>query len=173
MLNYIENHLIPGETIVCKARLSKVLMMKRIAAAIVLLAVGAFISSQSNDATVLPICLLIAVAMVALKWVDIRKYELAVTNRKIASKNGLIKKTVQDCPLDKIDTVNVKNDFVGAICGYGTVVITAVNGTFNYPYIVNAQAFKNDIMNAINSIHEEEATLQAQKLAAALRGAMQ
>ena len=100
MLHYVENHLIPGESLVSKARLSKVLMVKRIAASIMLLTVGAIIASRANNAGILLVCLPIAAALVALKWLKIQQHELAVTNRKIVAKAGLISRTVQECPLD-------------------------------------------------------------------------
>lgn len=171
MLHYVENHLIPGEKLVSKARLSKVLMVKRIAASIVLLTVGAIIASRANNAGILLVCLPIAAALVALKWLKIQQHELAVTNRKIVAKAGLISRTVQECPLDKIDTVTIQNNLVGAMCGYGTVVVKAINGTFCYTHIVDAAGFKDAILNAIGSVREEEATMHAQRLAAVLGGA--
>ena len=167
MLHYIENNLLPGEVILSKARKSNLLMLRSILLAILALVIG----MAFNDSNAMVIAVLVAVLLVAMKWLDIRQYELAVTNRKVVAKAGLISKKVQECPLDKIDNVTIQNGILGAMFGYGTVEVKAVNGTFSFSYITKAADFKNAILSAINANQEEQAVLQAQKLAAALRGA--
>lgn len=166
MLNTIEKNLIPGETIVRKARKSMSLMAGRAVAAAALIAVGAWV----GDGGIVAVCLLAAALLLLFKWVEIRQYELVVTNRKIAAKKGIVRRSIQECPLERIDTVRVKNDLLGAMLGYGTVEVKAVNGEFRFSHIVRAEDFKNAILSAISDVREESATLQARKLAAALRG---
>lgn len=136
MLHYVENNLLPGEVILSKAHKSNLLMLRNILLAILVLVIGA----ACNDASAMAIAILIAILLVAVKWVDIRQYELAVTNRKVVAKAGLVSKKVQECPLDKIDNVTVQNGILGAMFGYGVVEVKAVNGTFRFSYIVRAAA---------------------------------
>lgn len=168
MLNYIENHLCAGETVVSKARRSRLLMVPHILAAAVLMMIGVSV----NDSSVMSLCALISAGLVVCKWInEIKRYELAVTNRKIAGKKGLIRKTVRECPLERIDTVTIRKGLLGAILGYGTVVVTAVNGTFEFDHIVRPDEFKNDVLNAISGSKEESALMQARMMAEALRAA--
>lgn len=149
MLHYIQNHLLTGETILCTARKSLILMVRPIAISVALLWAGALVRAKTGSPKILLMSLLVSLALLGIRWIDIRQHELAVTSHRVAGKTGIIRKSVQDCPLDKVDVVKVENGLLGAVFGYGTVVIQTVNGTFRFDHIVRPDQFRNEIMKAI------------------------
>jgi uncharacterized membrane protein YdbT with pleckstrin-like domain len=51
-------------------------------------------------------------------------FENAVTNQRVIIKRGIISRDVKELPLKRIETVELVQDIMGRIFGYGTVVVT-------------------------------------------------
>lgn len=47
--------------------------------------------------------------------------ETVVTNRRVVLKTGLIRSTIKEMALFKVDSVEIRQSFLGRICNYGTV----------------------------------------------------
>lgn len=73
--------------------------------------------------------LLLLVAVVGLffwiaAWVRMRTTELAVTNRRVIAKFGLIRRDTIEIQVGRIESVQVHQAVMGRILGYGTVVFS-------------------------------------------------
>ncbi len=50
--------------------------------------------------------------------------EIAVTNYRVISKKGIIRRHVSEYPIKKIETINISQTIVGRIFNYGHITIT-------------------------------------------------
>lgn len=96
-------------------------------------------------------------------------YELAVTNKRVIGKEGIISTYVLDAPLNKIQNVSVVQPFLGKIFNYGTVRIYTAAKEFSYPGIKNPDEFKGIIMVQIDKAEEEKIKQQASETANAMK----
>jgi len=55
--------------------------------------------------------------------------EFAITNKRVIIKTGLISRKTFEMNLSKIESVNVDQDILGRILGYGTIRIVGSGGT--------------------------------------------
>lgn len=151
-MKFVGKNLIEGETIIAEARISRVLLLPSIALAIAFLTV----SFCLNDAGLTMAALMIGSALVLSKWITICQVELAVTNRRIIGKTGLVRLTHLDCPLDKVDTVMVHNNLLGALFNYGNVTITTSSKRFCFNNISHVNRFKSSILKATEHYKNEK-----------------
>ncbi len=95
--------------------------------------------------------------------------KLAFTNKKAMGKIGLLKVETLDAPLSKITSVSFKQGLLGKIFGYGTVVISVYSDNLKFYGIKDATTFRKKILEQIEIFTEEQMTLQATKMANAMK----
>lgn len=94
---------------------------------------------------------------------------LAVTNKRVIGKVGVLKIDTIDYPVDKIDNVSYNAGFFGNLFKYATVQIGSVSGEKKQiGAIGNARDFKNSVTDAIEKHAEEARKAQAAEIAAAM-----
>ena len=77
--------------------------------------------------------------------------EFLVTNKRIISKSGIIRKNLTEIFLDKIESVKVDQGLVGRILGYGTIIISGTGGTKEeYKWVSQPMMFRKKILEAID-----------------------
>lgn len=69
----------------------------------------------------------------ALFWVAallaFRSAALLITDRRVRLSSGTIYRVSIDLPLSEIDRISVRQDVMGRLLGYGTLVVESTNGT--------------------------------------------
>ena len=147
MTKYVENHLGRDETVIKKAEISWIVIVPDV------------------------VLMLLLIGFITIWKPLIAKLttELAVTNKKVVGKVGLIRTKALDAPLNKINNVSVSSGLIGKIFGYGTVRINTSSGEYLFPYIKGAESFKTLILNRIDIFDEERITKQAQMMASAIK----
>lgn len=111
--------------------------------------------------------------MVGLVWFprDLINYfttKLEITNRRIKGKTGLIKTNELDSPLNKINSIQVKQGLCGKIFNYGTIIITTSSSVFEFDYVNKPNQFKTILNNQIEAYDENKMEMQAKKIANAM-----
>lgn len=111
--------------------------------------------------------------LIGLVWLprDLIKYFttiLEITNKRVRGKTGLVKTNELDSPLNKINSVQVKQGFFGKVFNYGTVAITTASSVFEFDYVTNPDEFKTLLNNQIEAYDENKMEIQAQKIAKAM-----
>lgn len=102
---------------------------------------------------------------------DIIKYFttiLEITNKRVRGKTGLVNTNELDSPLNKINSVQVKQGFFGKIFNYGTVAITTSSSVFEFDYVTKPNEFKSILNNQIEAYDELKMEMQAKKIANAM-----
>lgn len=111
MSSYIDQILIDGEQVIYQARLS-------LWSQIVLILVGIIL---------LPLFGL-GLALLFWAWLVCRTTELAITNKRIISKSGIIQRTTMELRLDKIESIKVDQGLMGRMLNFGAITISGTGG---------------------------------------------
>jgi uncharacterized membrane protein YdbT with pleckstrin-like domain len=74
---------------------------------------------------------------------------MAVTNRRVIYKKGLVRRQTNEMNMDKVESVQVKQSIVGRILDYGTVTILGTGEGFEtLRTIASPIALRNSITGA-------------------------
>lgn len=85
-------------------------------------------------------------------WVLYRTTELAVTNKRIIAKKGLIQRKTVEIFLDKVESVQVEQSVMGRICNYGSLTISGTGGDKSpIENISDPMLFRTNFMSAVDA----------------------
>ncbi len=155
MSKYVENNLNKNEKIVLKAKLNP------------LTVVMAWIKG------ILFFWLLFIPLFKAIKvTIEFCNIELAITNKRVIGKVGVVKTGSLDAPLNKVQSSSVNSGFGGKIFNYGTVNIDTAAGSFHFNGIKNVDMLKRTLMNQIEQYEQDRIKEQAMQMAEAIKGSV-
>ena len=96
---------------------------------------------------------------------------LAVTDRRVIGKTGVLKINALDIHIDKVDNVSVNANFWGNLFHYYVVEIKSTSGDgWKFTAISNAKQLKNLVNDAVEKHAEEARKAQAEEIAKAMGG---
>ena len=194
MSYYVETNLTKNETVVCKAFVNKTALVPMILIAAVCLAIIFILNAtvvatiyeaiKNSDSTTpdfvyAVFCVLFdifpAMGIIAqlIAIAGLLSQEVAITNKRLIGKKGLINLKTIDIPISQISNATLNTSFFGRIFGYSTIEISStgmkiVNGSsqaLKLKWILNARLFLNAINDAMEKSAEQERNLQAEALA--------
>lgn len=140
-MSYVERNLVPGETVIYETRLHWIVMLGHIIVGCLLLALGAFLlyyaffHKEIRAATFrlaeIGGAVLLGCGAVAILMGMVRRNatEMGVTNHRVVIKTGLASRKTIEMLLNKIETIEVRETFLGRMLGYGTIVVIGSGGT--------------------------------------------
>jgi uncharacterized membrane protein YdbT with pleckstrin-like domain len=164
LLSYAEKHLIAGETVQYETRLHWIVMLGHALIAAVLALVGAVAllapASAVNTGTasysgalrwVGIACLLVAGIFFAIGFVRRSATEMAVTNKRVIVKTGIMDRRTIELLLQRIESIAVEEPALGRILGYGTVIVRGTGGTPEvFPQIARPLEFREQVQRQIS-----------------------
>ena len=140
-MSYIDKNLGSGETVLYRTRLHWIVMISHFVAdfVVALAGIGLLIASfskmhakngDSGQLAAFGILLLIAaVVIVVVAYWKRSATEMAVTNKRVLVKVGLLSRRSTQIMLSKIESVHVDQSLAGRMFNFGTIVIRGVGGT--------------------------------------------
>jgi len=142
-LSYVEQHLIPGESIQYQTKLHWIVMAGHtvIAILLALLAIAiptvwasfaSKVKGHSIPGAVYFGALVCVVAAGALFFIGILRRnatEMAVTSKRVIVKTGIAELRTVEILLSRIESVAVDEPALGRLLGYGTVIVRGTGGT--------------------------------------------
>jgi len=154
-VSYAEKNLVPGESIVHRARYHWVIY--RTALLLLLLAVllggsAIYAARTSPDQGVDRIVAIASLAFLAMaviaglaRWISASAAEFVVTNRRVIRKAGLFAREIEQAPLDKIQDITVAQGVLGRLLNFGTVTLETASerGTLVFPVIDHPEGLRN------------------------------
>lgn len=195
-MGYIENNLRKDEKVVLEAKISLWALLPTAIWMIIAVVAGILIkvkladwvtpegstlteSSAEQISTATTVCMLIFLVIGILpfvfKLIDLLLTKLAITNRRIMGRTGVLSKSTLDIPIDKIDTVTAAGSFFGRIFHYEYISVRSVGGSSSSTEskkgryaVANANEFRNCANDAIEQHAEEARKAQAAEIAAAM-----
>ena len=154
-MSYVERELSNGEHIVVLGRVSWWTILPQTLLAIAVFVV-AVIAVGLLDGLVtlfwliaLPLAGLAWMVLVARQVFRILTTEIAITDRRVMSKTGLVNTDVKVTPLDKVNNVNVKQSFIGNMLDYGDIEVTTATAEESDNHLIaglsHADKFRNTL----------------------------
>jgi uncharacterized membrane protein YdbT with pleckstrin-like domain len=82
-------------------------------------------------------------------WIKVRSTEIAITNRRVIAKFGIVKRSTVEINLEKVEALRVEQGVMGRILNYGTIFITGTGSSVEpIPSIADPLVFRRKFMEA-------------------------
>lgn len=194
-MNYIDSNLRRDESVVVKAKISFLYLIPGVIGLVIALAIAivlsvvVFKSDQSSSGSsnsligdtnqifsVLRIIVWIIAGLAGgvpfiKRILVILTTHLAVTNKRVVGKSGILKIQTLDIPIDKLDNVSFSASAFGNLFHYADVVVKSVGSDgWAFHGVSNAQAFKDCATDAIEKHAAQARKDQAEQIAMAMNG---
>jgi uncharacterized membrane protein YdbT with pleckstrin-like domain len=160
MAGYVNTIVGSGEHVIHIGRLSLVTIFSS-------LLVGAFLIAGAIGLLVMPIgsadisralagiTAALGIIVIIAALVRRSSTELAVTNRRVIAKFGLIARSTVEMNLAKIESVRVEQTVMGRLLGFGSIIVTGTGSTMDpIPFIADPIAFRQAIQTATNGLQK-------------------
>jgi hypothetical protein len=136
MSNYVDRTLLSGEHVVARARPHWAIFI-----APGLIAILGLLMGKSG------VIVIIAAALWALfRYLVFNGTELAVTNKRVIAKSGIIQRNVIDVALTKVEGVTYHQGIIGRIFGYGSIMVRGTGvGQVPIRFIAEPEIFKHEV----------------------------
>jgi uncharacterized membrane protein YdbT with pleckstrin-like domain len=145
-MGYIESNLLPGETVVQRARLHWIVFLKAVAVVIVGLAL--LFLQPIVGAVVIGVGLLMAVP----PWLERLTSEFGVTSKRVIIKVGLIQRRTLELLIRQVEAISVDQSLTGRILDFGTITLTGTGGVKEtFHNIANPLEFRRSIQSLSSS----------------------
>ena len=143
MASYVESVLTPGERVVHLGRVSAWSQFWMWVLGVLLLPVFG-----------------LGLVPLVIGWINIRTTELAVTERRVIAKFGLIRRDTIEIKVERIESVQVNQSVLGRLLNFGTIVFSGA-GTpqLTVPDIAEPLEFRKAVVGA-----QEPPAAQAKRL---------
>jgi uncharacterized membrane protein YdbT with pleckstrin-like domain len=142
MATYVDRVLEPGESVRYRTTVSWIVYIPSVVlAAIALAALLVGINYPDRDRVfwfVATISALVAMCNFAYAWFRRWTTEIAVTDRRVILKRGLIRRHTVEMNMGKVESVDVDQTVAGRIFNYGDVTIRGTGTTFERLRVVDA-----------------------------------
>jgi uncharacterized membrane protein YdbT with pleckstrin-like domain len=146
-MSFTKNQLLPGENLILLARQHPFVLLKPILINLLVLTLLAILSINYVNAWFL-IPGLATLAYLLSKYLQWRRREYVLTNRRIVKQEGVFSVSSFDAPLDKINNVFHQQSLIGRLFQYGEVGIETASeqGTTVFNFLSRPVAFKNSLV---------------------------
>jgi uncharacterized membrane protein YdbT with pleckstrin-like domain len=128
-MSYVESNLIPGEQVLYKTGLHWIVFVGPVVFAVIFGLFGLPFLFTQDTAAVGLLFLVFAGFLVLLGYFSQKATEMAVTNKRIVIKTGLVKRRTLELLLSKVESIGVEEGLLGRLLGYGSVVVHGTGGT--------------------------------------------
>ena len=141
-MGYIEANLLPGETVVQRARLHWIVFVKAIVVA--LIGVGLLILQPIVGAVVIGVGILMAIP----PWLERLTSEFGVTSKRVIIKVGLIQRRTLELLIRQVEAISVDQSLTGRIFNFGTITLSGTGGVREtFHNISNPLEFRRSIQS--------------------------
>ena len=151
-MKYVEQVLQPGEAVIYATSLHWLVYLR----AVVLLFLALLCLIVAGDITqeivvlglkiVATLLGVLAIAYGLSALIRRATTELAVTDRRVIFKTGILRRHSMEMNVSKVETVGVNQSILGRILGYGTVIVRGTGGSFEpIPFIGDPLNFRSHI----------------------------
>src|SRR4030095_4169946 len=158
MARYVETIIGPGEHIVHVGRMSLWTIFSSLLGGtfLIVLAIALLVMPVGSPDVMHWLSGIIAavgVLVIVVALVRRSSTELAVTNRRVIAKFGLVARSTVEMNLAKIERVRVEQAVMGRLLGYGSIIVTGTGSTMDpIPFIADPIAFRQAIQAATDAL---------------------
>lgn len=158
MASYVETIVGSGEHIVHVGRVSLLSILSSLLGGtfLIVVAIGLLlmpVGSPYVTHALAGIAAALGVLVIVVALVRRSSTELAVTNRRVIAKFGLIARSTVEMNLAKIESVRVEQTVMGRLFGFGSIIVTGTGSTMDpIRFIADAIAFRQAIQAATDAL---------------------
>jgi len=130
-MSYVRKNLAAGETLIYETGVHWSVLFWPLVIALVM-AAGAIVCILQKDPNFLYAgagLLVVGLVIITVAAVKRNATEIAVTNRRVIIKTGVMNRRSFEIMLPKVESIGINEPFMGRMLGYGTVVIHGTGGT--------------------------------------------
>ncbi len=143
MASYVSKILSENESVQLKAKLHWIGYLPTV----LWLAIVVVLFAASEDPTLKKVIGVVGTPIVIVSfllfWIKSWSTELAVTDRRVVAKTGVIARDTNELNLEKIEGVDVRQSVLGRLLDYGTISVRGTGGAIApIPRIKNPIAFR-------------------------------
>ncbi len=176
-MSYIDKNLIPGEQVIYRTRLHWVVVFWHVLFGILFFLAGLFLifglpSLHFSDPNTTHLAaqygwiggallLGLALYLIIASFVRRNSVEMAVTNKRVTVKVGLMSRATEEMMLSRIESIMVHQGLWARILGYGTITLRGVGGTPDpFPNIAHPLEFRRQVQHQLD-LQQSPTVLQA------------
>ena len=150
-MGYVDQNLLPGETVIYRAKLHPIIFAPAISFAVVgvfFLIVG-FIDKAVSGFAILGVFFLAVGGLFGLaRYIRLATSEFAITDKRVLVKVGLVRRHTLELLLAKVETIGVDQGVFGRLFDYGTIIVTGTGGTKEpFKAIANPLEFRKQVQS--------------------------
>ena len=150
-MGYVDQNLLPGETITYHAKLHPIVFGTPVFFALVgilFIALGALDKDISGFAVAGIFFLLVAALVGLARFIRLKTSEFAIPDKRVLVKVGFIRRHTLELLLSKVETIGVDQGIFGRLFNYGTIIVTGTGGT-KEPFrgIANPLEFRRQVQS--------------------------
>lgn len=164
-MSYVEKNLMEGEKVAYATRLHWIVLVGPLVlcALFGLPGIALLVASanRSGDPSASPQAMMIAgaallviAAVILIRGVLTRNaVQMAVTNKRVIAKVGVVTRRTVDLLLSRVESVGVEESVLGRMLGYGTVVLRGTGGTpESFAKIARPLEFRTQVQRQIDGM---------------------
>ena len=152
-MSYLRRILQPGETLRYVGRLHWIVYLPGLVLFAIAVTLAAVIVAAGQLGNFVPYLLIaldlvMLVSLLTLLAAAVRRWttEIAVTDRRVIFKRGLIRRHTIEMNMDKVETVDVDQSLVGRLLGYGDIVVRGTGSSIEpFRKIAAPLDFRNQV----------------------------
>ncbi len=166
-MSYVELNLVPGEAVIYQTRLHWIVMLSHIVLGCLLLGFSGVLllyyapSQTGIDSKTLHVMegggaalLVFGVVAILMGMVRRNATEMAVTNRRVVIKTGLVSRKTIEMLLNRVESSVVSESVFGRMLGYGTIVVIGTGGTPEpFHKVAHPLEFRSQVQQQIEKLH--------------------
>ena len=142
-MGYIEANLLPGETVVQRARLHWIVFLK--AAAVFVLGLGLLYFDPKLIGLVV---MAVGLVMALPPWISRVSSEFGVTSKRVIIKVGVIQRRTLELLIRQVEAISVDQSLTGRMLNFGTITLTGTGGVREtFHNISNPLEFRRSIQS--------------------------
>ena len=146
MASYVNKILSDGESVLWNAKLHWIDYAPAFTWLAIVVVLGTAIEDTSTSFLIGLIGASIVIAAFLLTWIKHWTTELAITDRRVVAKTGLIARNTNEINRAKIEGVDVQHSVLGRLLNYGTISVRGTGGAIApIPRIKNPIEFRKAV----------------------------
>jgi uncharacterized membrane protein YdbT with pleckstrin-like domain len=139
---YVDGNLLPGEQVIARAHLHWAIFSGPI-----LLFLFGLVTGPAKS-----IFIVLALIWAGYRFLIYSSTELAITNKRVIAKTGIIRRNVIDVSNGKVEGITYHQGILGRIFGYGSILVRGTGiGQVPIPFISRPDYFKREVGSVLHA----------------------
>lgn len=171
-MSYIDHNLIPGEQVMYRTRLHWIVIFWHLVFGLILATAGIYVFAGMPGSSMLRpdqmqyarigggVLLAVGAILIIAAFIRRNSVEMAVTNKRVTVKVGLVSRNTEEMMLTRIESIMVDQSLMGRMMGYGTITLRGVGGTPDpFPRIAHPLEFRRQVQHQLDLIQSPAAAV--------------